>query len=171
MIKTRLVKLLSHTKKYIVQMVLWQWIALLGQIAAIFSIGRMVDCILMHQMSDQVILTTFMVLVVAVVIRFLCDQMATRASFAASVDVKRILREKIYDKLLRLGASYRRCGTAGDLFWKISSAVVLQHFSACDIIYHFVFYQFKGKCDIADLRSIDSDFNRCCAEARKEAIK
>lgn len=79
MIKTRLVKLLSHTKKYIVQMVLWQWIALLGQIAAIFSIGRMVDCILMHQMSDQVILTTFMVLVVAVAIRFLCDQMATRA--------------------------------------------------------------------------------------------
>ena len=88
-------------------MVLWQWIALLGQIAAIFSIGRMVDCILMHQMSNQVILTTFMVLVVAVAIRFLCDQMATRASFAASVDVKRILREKIYEKLLCLGASYR----------------------------------------------------------------
>ena len=61
----------------------------------------------MHQMSDQVILTTFMVLVVAVAIRFLCDQMATRASFAASVDVKRILREKIYEKLLCLGASYR----------------------------------------------------------------
>lgn len=107
MIKTRLVKLLSHTKKYIVQMVLWQWIALLGQIAAIFSIGRMVDQILRHQMSDQVILTTFMTLVIAVAIRFLCDQMATRASFAASVDVKRILREKIYEKLLRLGASYR----------------------------------------------------------------
>ena len=33
--------------------------------------------------------------------------MATRASFAASVDVKRILREKIYEKLLCLGASYR----------------------------------------------------------------
>ena len=107
MIKTRLVKLLSHTKKYIVQMVLWQWIALLGQIAAIVSIGRMVDRILIHQMSSNVVLMTFMILVIAVVIRFLCDQMATRASFAASVDVKRILREKIYDKLLRLGASYR----------------------------------------------------------------
>ena len=107
MIKTRLVKLLSHTKKYIAQMVLWQWIALLGQITAIFSIGRMVDCILMRQMSDQVIPTTFMILVIAVAIRFLCDQMATRASFAASVDVKRILREKIYEKLLCLGASYR----------------------------------------------------------------
>ena len=66
---------------------------------------------------------------------------------------------------------YRRCGTAGDLFWKISSAVVLQHFSACDIIYHFVFYQFKGKCGTADLRSIDSDFNRCGAETRKETIE
>ena len=88
-------------------MVLWQWIALLGQIAAIVSIGRMVDRILIHQMSSNVVLMTFMILVIAVVIRFLCDQMATRASFAASVDVKRILREKIYDKLLRLGASYR----------------------------------------------------------------
>lgn len=107
MIKTRLVKLLSHTKKYIVQMVLWQWIALLGQIAAIVSIGRMVDRILIHQMSSKVVLMTFMILVIAVVIRFLCDQMATRASFAASVDVKRILREKIYEKLLCLGASYR----------------------------------------------------------------
>lgn len=107
MIKTRLVKLLSHTKKYIVQMVLWQWIALLGQITAIFSIGKMVDKILVHQMTQKGILTTFFTLLAAVAIRFLCDQMATRASFAASVDVKRILREKIYDKLLRLGASYR----------------------------------------------------------------
>ena len=129
---------------------------IIGQIAAIFSIGRMVDCILMHQMSDQVILTTFMVLVVAVAIRFLCDQMATRASFAASVDVKRILREKIYEKLL--------C-------WEISSAVVLQHLSTSNIIYHFILYQFKGKCGTADLRSIDSDFNRCGAETRKEIIE
>lgn len=107
MIKTRLVKLLSHTKKYIVQMVLWQWIALLGQITAIFSIGRMIDKIFVYQVTQKVILTTFFTLLAAVAIRFLCDQMATRASFAASVDVKRILREKIYDKLLRLGASYR----------------------------------------------------------------
>ena len=107
MIKTRLVKLLSHTKKYIVQMVVWQWIALLGQITAIFSIGKMVDKILIHQVTQKAILTTFLTLLAAVAVRFVCDQMATRASFAASVDVKRILREKIYDKLLRLGASYR----------------------------------------------------------------
>ena len=40
-------------------------------------------------------------------VRFICDRRASYASYKASVDVKRILREKIYEKLLRLGASYR----------------------------------------------------------------
>ena len=39
MIKTRLVRLLSHAKKYIVYNIFWQWIALLAQILAVFSIA------------------------------------------------------------------------------------------------------------------------------------
>ena len=34
MIKTRLVGLLSHAKKYIVYTILWQWAALLSQVIA-----------------------------------------------------------------------------------------------------------------------------------------
>ena len=98
MIKTRLVRLLSHTKKYIVQTIIWQWIALLGQIASIFAIGRLVDGILAQTVTKNNVIMTFGILVTAIVIRFVCDEMATRASFAASVDVKRILREKIYEK-------------------------------------------------------------------------
>ena len=41
MIKTRLVALLSQAKKYIIQNVFWQWAALLAQIAAVFSGGRL----------------------------------------------------------------------------------------------------------------------------------
>ena len=37
MIKTRLVGLLSHAKKYIVYTILWQWAALLSQVLAVFS--------------------------------------------------------------------------------------------------------------------------------------
>lgn len=107
MIKTRLVRLLSHTKKYIVWTIVWQWIALLGQIVSIFAIGRLVDAVLTETVTKNTVVMTFGILITAIVIRFLCDEMATRASFAASVDVKRILREKIYEKLLRLGASYR----------------------------------------------------------------
>lgn len=107
MIKTRLVRLLSHTKKYIVWTIVWQWIALLGQIVSIFAIGRFIDEILAQTVTKNNVIMIFGILVTAIVIRFVCDEMATRASFAASVDVKRILREKIYEKLLRLGASYR----------------------------------------------------------------
>ena len=94
MIKTRLVRLLSHTKKYIVQTIICQWIALLGQIASIFAIGRLVDGILAQTVTKNNVIMTFGILVTAIVIRFVCDEMATRASFAASVDVKRILREQ-----------------------------------------------------------------------------
>ena len=41
-----------------------------------------------------------------VVIRFFCERMGARSSYLACVDVKRILREKIYEKMLKLGASY-----------------------------------------------------------------
>ena len=42
---------------------------------------------------------------------------AVRASYRASVDVKRILRDRIYQKLLKLGASYRE---------KVSTSQVVQ---------------------------------------------
>ena len=112
MIKTRLVRLLSHAKKYIVYNILWQWIALLAQILAVFSIaellGKVVDAENLPQALGELSLgRTVFLLVLAVVVRFLCERMAARASYEASVDVKRILRKKIYEKLLRLGASYK----------------------------------------------------------------
>ncbi len=44
---------------------------------------------------------------IAMAFRFICDRRVSHASYRASVDVKRILRDKIYSKLLRLGAAYR----------------------------------------------------------------
>ena len=38
MIKTRLVGLLSHAKKYIVYTILWQWAALLSQVLAVWHL-------------------------------------------------------------------------------------------------------------------------------------
>lgn len=107
MIKTRLIKLLSHTGKYIVYNVLWQWFALLCQIAVVFSITALLEGAVTGNLQTQDMVRTAAVFAAAALIRFGCDRGAAHASFAASVDVKRILREKIYDKLLRLGASYR----------------------------------------------------------------
>ncbi len=107
MIKTRLIKLLSHAGKYIVYNVLWQWFALLCQIAVVFSITALLEGAVTGNLQTQDMVRTAVVFAAAALIRFGCDKGAAHASFAASVDVKRILREKIYDKLLHLGASYR----------------------------------------------------------------
>lgn len=107
MIKTRLVRLLSHAKKYIVYNIIWQWIALLAQMAAVFSIAGLLERVIFHSADGASIRNTAIVLLIALVLRFICERMASKASYAASVDVKRILREKIYEKLLKLGASYR----------------------------------------------------------------
>lgn len=106
MIKTRLVGMLSHAKKYIVFTVLWQWAALLSQIAAVFSIADLLERVVYHTVTEQAIVRVVTVLVLTVFIRFLCEKMGARSSYLACVDVKRVLREKIYEKMLKLGASY-----------------------------------------------------------------
>ena len=106
MIKTRLVGLLSHAKKYIVYTILWQWAALLSQVLAVFTIADLLERVVYRAVTVPVIERTILILVLVVIIRFVCERMGARSSYLACVDVKRILREKIYDKMLKLGASY-----------------------------------------------------------------
>lgn len=107
MIKKRLIGLLKDSKKYIVQNVLWQWLGLLAQIAAILAVGQFLDTAIFGSVTSREILTTGMVCVISIIIRMVSDKKASKASFLASADVKRVLREKIYEKLVRLGASYK----------------------------------------------------------------
>lgn len=119
MIDTRLTGLLSHAKKYIIYNILWQWISLLAQIGAVFSIaGLLGQAAVLLQSKKEVFLIqgqtekglhmgqTLLILMICVAVRFVCERLAARASCQASVDVKQILRKKIYRKMLKLGASY-----------------------------------------------------------------
>lgn len=106
MIKTRLIQLLSHSKKYIVYTVFWQWISLLAQITAVFTIADLLGHVLNNTLTISHLKSKFLLLLGVIVIRYTCERMSARTSYLASVDVKRILREKIYDKMLKLGASY-----------------------------------------------------------------
>lgn len=106
MIKTRLVGLLSHAKKYIVYTILWQWAALLSQVIAVFTIADLLERVVYGAVTATTVKRTVFTLAIVVVIRFFCERMGARSSHLACVDVKRILREKIYEKMLKLGASY-----------------------------------------------------------------
>lgn len=106
MIKTRLVRLLSHAKKYIIYTIFWQWISLLAQVLAVFSIANLLEHVVADDVTISVIEQTILILALVVIVRFMCERLTARSSYLACVDVKRILREKIYEKMLRLGASY-----------------------------------------------------------------
>ena len=107
MIKKRLVKLLSHAKKYIVYQVIWQWLSLLCQILMVCCLAILAEKAFLRELPGKTIGMYAAAVTGAMALRFFCDRQSSRASYQASVDVKRILREKIYEKLLKLGASYR----------------------------------------------------------------
>ena len=107
MIKTRLIKLLSHAKKYLVYQVIWQWLSLLCQIVMIYTAAKLIEAAFEGTMTANHLLRSGVAIAAAILVRFFCDKRASYASYQASVDVKRILRNNIYEKLLRLGASYR----------------------------------------------------------------
>ena len=123
MIKTRLVGLLSHAKKYIVYTILWQWAALLSQIVAVFTIANLLERVVYRAVTIPVIEQTILILVVVVIIRFVCERMGARSSYLACVDVKRILREKIYEKMLRLGASYSEQVSSSEVVQVVAEGV------------------------------------------------
>ena len=104
-------------EKYIVYTILWQWMALLSQVLAVFSIADLLERVIYQSVTAAVVERTIITMILVVVVRFICERMGTRSSYLACVDVKRILREKIYEKMLKLGASYKE---------QVSSSEVVQ---------------------------------------------
>lgn len=107
MIKKRLIQLLSHTKKYIAYNVLCQWIALLSQVVLVFTITDLINVAMKDSLTQTLIIQKLVIVAILILIRIVCEKLAVKASYYSSVDVKRILRDKIYSKMLSLGASYK----------------------------------------------------------------
>lgn len=107
MIKTRLMKLLKGSGKYIGWNIFWQWIALLFQIVSVCSAGYMIEQLFNNHLEKEVVLMTALIAAASVIARYICERQAARASYRASANIKRVLRHNIYEKLLRLGASYK----------------------------------------------------------------
>ena len=106
MIKTRLIKLLDHSKKYIIYTILFQWLNLISQVVMIFTLSNLIENLYYETLSNELIKISIIKFVLVIIIKHLCDKAITRSTYLASSDVKRILREKIYEKMLRLGSSY-----------------------------------------------------------------
>lgn len=107
MIKMRLIRLLKGSGKYIIYQIIWQWLSLLAQIAIVLQVTELIDSAWQKSVTNDEILTTVGIVSAGLIVRFICDRLYSRACYLASVDVKRVLREQIYRKVLWLGPSYR----------------------------------------------------------------
>ncbi|MCD8188685.1 MAG: ABC transporter ATP-binding protein/permease [Clostridiales bacterium] len=104
MIDKRLIRLLSGSGRYVAGNVLFQWCALLANIAMMTGITAFLAGLFTGE--GRTIAATAGVVLAAIAVRFVCTLGASRMSYLSSKAVKRTLRERIYEKLLRLGASY-----------------------------------------------------------------
>ena len=120
MIKTRLIEQVPSSKKYIALTVLAQWLKTVANIVMIFILSNLLAQILDGKAFDFKRLLPYLGALVAVMfVRYLCGYASSQTSFFASSEVKKVLRQKMYKKLTRMGASYSE---------KVSTSEVLQVF-------------------------------------------
>ena len=106
MINKRLIGTVSESKKYIAGNVAAQWCSLAANIAIMTAVTGLLASLFYKTADKSSGLITAAIAVAAVMIRFFCTLLSSRMGYLSSKMVKKILREKIYEKLLRLGASY-----------------------------------------------------------------
>lgn len=106
MINKRLISTVPESKKYIAGNVVLQWCSLAANIALMLGISRMLAELFRGSASAQLFAVTGGVVILALAVRFFCSIGAAKMGYFSSKAVKKTLREKIYQKLLRLGSSY-----------------------------------------------------------------
>ena len=117
MIKKRLIGLLSQAGKHIIYHILLQILSLISQIVLVFTLANVLEKAVGGKLDRNALLIAIITFVIVYIIRVTCEELEAKEAYLASVDVKRVIREKIYDKLLRLGAGYRE---------KVSTSQVVQ---------------------------------------------
>ena len=106
MIKKRLLALMAESKKYIIQNIFWQWLGLLFSIITMGTAGWLFQTVWDGFISLSDCLPAAIVLFFCIGLRAYCSRRASAASANAGNDVKQELRQRLYEKLTRLGSSY-----------------------------------------------------------------
>lgn len=107
MMDKRLIGTVSESKKYIAGNVICQWISLVANIVMMFSITQLLAELFQKTADRKIFIITALAAVIAVIIRFVCAVLSAKMGYLSSKAVKKRLREKIYQKLLHLGSSYK----------------------------------------------------------------
>ena len=107
MINKRLIGTVGESKKYIAGNVACQWVSLAANISMMAAIARMLQGLYTGTAGTAQIMQTALIAAAAIAVRYGCSIVSSRMSFLSSRAVKKKLRHRIYEKLLRLGTSYK----------------------------------------------------------------
>lgn len=117
MINKRLIGMAPDSKKHIKKNIVYQGLSLVANISIMFALGYSIRALVEKKESANQLLIAFAIMAVGLLAKIFLTKKAVNESYLASKSVKRILREKIYRKLLKLGSSYSE---------KVSTAEVVQ---------------------------------------------
>ena len=106
MMNKRLIDFVPESRKYIAGNVALQWVSLLANIGMMTAITQLLAALFGGTADGAQLAGTAILAALAVAVRFACTTGASLMGFLSSRTVKKALREAIYQKLLRLGASY-----------------------------------------------------------------
>ena len=106
MMNKRLIGTVSESKPYIAGNVAFQWLSLAANIVMMASITRLLAELYAGEVSGSSMAAALILAAAAAAVRYICTRVAAKMSFLSSKAVKKTLRNLIYRKLLRLGASY-----------------------------------------------------------------
>lgn len=117
MIKKRLISLMADSKKYVIDHVVWQWLALAASIITMGVAGRLLEDGYGGDLTKNELIVSAGIIILAIWGRMVCNKKAARASHMAGSNVKKKLRKRLYKKLMSLGVSYHE---------KVSTAEAVQ---------------------------------------------
>lgn len=108
MINTRLIGMVSESKKYIAAGVAFQWVSLAANILLTGAVCRLLAALWAGTAGPASLLRLGALTAAALAVRFGCTLASAGMSWRSSRAVKAKLRRLIYEKLLRLGAAGRQ---------------------------------------------------------------
>ena len=108
MLNKRLLELIPKVFTYTAQAVFFQWLSLLCNIAFTISICRFINyCFYNKTFNSQILIETLGITIVSILLRALFTKININITSRTSQQAKKILREKIFDKLCKIGISYK----------------------------------------------------------------
>lgn len=107
MINKRLIGTVKDSRKYIVGNVVAQWCSLIANIVMMIGITRLFSDIYNKTYSVKSLCVISGIIIMVAIVQFVCSIISAKMSYLSSKSVKKTLREKIYLKLLSLGAAYK----------------------------------------------------------------